>query len=99
LNSKSYLRIKFVIVILASLIAIISGTNYVSRQSQSITDNTWVSETSPNFELSSSSTNSDSYFSEFMSEQNFTNLSEFNNLNDFAMPNFFFCDVNGIYID
>ena len=49
---------------------------------------------SPNFELSSSSsTNSDSYFSEFMSEQNFTNFSEFNNLNDFAMPNFFFCDV------
>lgn len=96
MNSRLYLRIKFVIVILATLIAIISGTNYVSGQAQSVTDNTWVSETSPNFELSS---NSNSYFSEFMSEQNFTNFSEFNNLTDFAMPNFFFRDVNGTYID
>lgn len=100
MNSKLHLHIKFVIVILASVVAIISGTNYVYGQSQSTNDTSSGSEMSPpNFELPSSSTNSDSYFSEFMSEQNFTNFSEFNNMTESAMPNLFSHDVIGTYID
>jgi hypothetical protein len=98
LNSKLYLRIKFVIVILASVVAIISGTNYVYGQAQSTNDTSLVSEMPPNFELPSSS-NSDSYFSEFMSEQNFTNFSNFDSSADYEMPQIYFPDVNGTYIN
>ena len=34
-----------------------------------------------------------------MSGQNFSNSSEFDNLTDFAMPNMFFQEVNGTYMD
>jgi hypothetical protein len=103
LNSKLHLHIKFVIVILASVVAIISGTNYVYGQAQSTNDTSSGSEMSPpNFELpssSSSSTNSDSYFSEFMSEQNFANFSNFDSSADYEMPQIYFPDVNGTYIN
>ena len=84
------------IIIFASSLAIISGTNYVYGQAQSSNDTALTSELVPNLELPS---DSNSYFSEFMSEQNFTNFSEFDNSTDFAMPNFFFRDVNGTYMD
>lgn len=100
MNSKLYLSIKFVIVILASVVAIISGTNYVYGQAQSTNDTSLGSEMPPDFELpSSSSTNSDLYFSEFMSEQNFTNFSNFDSSADYEMPQIYFPDVNGTYIN
>ena len=93
LISKLQIHIKFVIIILTSIVAIISGTHYVYGQAQS---NNASEISSPNFEIPS---DYDSSFSEFMSGQNFTNFSEFDNLTDFAMPNLFFQDVNGTYMD
>jgi hypothetical protein len=56
-----------------------------------------VSDLEPNFELPS---DSDSLSTEFMSNlQNFTNLSKFDSSTDFEIPQFYFPDVNGTYID
>ena len=90
--SKLLIHIKFVIIILTSIVAIISGTHYVYGKAQS--SNASEISSSPNFEIPS-----DSSFSEIMSGQNFSNSSEFDNLTDFAMPNMFFQDVNGTYMD
>lgn len=92
--SKLLIHIKFVIIILTSIVAIISGTHYVYGQAQS--SNASEISSSPNFEIPS---DYDSSFSEIMSGQNFSNSSEFDNLTDFAMPNMFFQDVNGTYMD
>lgn len=92
--SKLLIHIKFVIIILTSIVAIISGTHYVYGQAQS--SNVSEISSSPNFEIPS---DYDSSFSEIMSGQNFSNSSEFDNLTDFAMPNMFFQEVNGTYMD
>ena len=92
--SKLLIHIKFVIIILTSIVAIISGTHYVYGQAQS--GNASEISSSHNFEIPS---DYDSSFSKFMSGQNFSNSSEFDNLTDFAMPNMFFQDVNGTYMD
>lgn len=92
--SKLLIHIKFVIIILTSIVAIISGTHYVYGQAQS--SNVSEISSSPNFEIPS---DYDSSFSEIMSGQNFSNSSEFDNLTDFAMPNMFFQEVNGNYMD
>ncbi|MDR4512823.1 MAG: hypothetical protein MRJ93_14080 [Nitrososphaeraceae archaeon] len=91
--SKLQIYIKFVIIILTSIVAITSGTHYVYGQTQ-LSNSSEIS--LPNFEIPSDYNSS---FNELMSEQNFTNFSEFDNLTDFAMPNLFFQDVSGTYID
>lgn len=93
LISKLQIHIKFVIIILTSIVAITSGTHDVYGQTQLRN----ASEISlPDFAISSDYNSS---FSELMSGQNFTNFSEFDNLTDFTMPNLFFQDVSGTYTD
>lgn len=97
-SRKFHLNLKYgITILLALVVVIISGSNYVYGQGLSSNDNSMVSDLEPNFELPS---DSDSLSTEFMSNlQNFTNLSKFDSSTDFEMPQFYFPDVNGTYID
>jgi hypothetical protein len=95
-STKLHLSLEYGIIILASMGAIISWSNFVYGQDLSNSDNSMFSDLEPNFELPS---NSDSLSTEFMSDQTFTNFSNFNSSNDFEFPQFYSLDVNGTYID
>ena len=95
-STKIDLSLKFGIIILASVGAIISWSNYVYGQGLSSNDNSVASDLSTDLQLPS---NSDSLSTEFMSNLNITNFSKFDSSNNFEFPQFYFPDVNGTYID
>jgi hypothetical protein len=95
-STKLHLSLEYGIIILASMEAIISWSNFVYGQDLSNSDNSIFSDLEPDFELPS---DSDSLSTEFMSNQNLTNFSNFDSSSDFEFPQLYFPDVNGTYID
>jgi hypothetical protein len=95
-STKLHLSLEYGIIILASMEAIISWSNFVYGQDLSNSDNSIFSDLEPDFELPS---DSDSFSAEFMSHQNLTNFSNFDSSSDFEFPQLYFPDVNGTYID
>jgi hypothetical protein len=85
-----------IIIILVSWIALISWSNYGYGQNLSDNNNSVFSDILNSFEMPSES---NSFSTEFMPNQNFTNFSNFNSSADYEMPQIYFPDVNGTYIN
>ncbi len=93
---KLNLSLEYGIIILVLLIAIVSWSNYGYGQNLSDNNKSMVSDILNSFEMPSES---NSFSTEFMPNQNFTNFSNLNSSADYEMPQIYFPDVNGTYIN